>query len=68
MSNLGKKALIGLAVPLAKYLSKLATKTASSLLDQPKRKLSGQRAVRTIKWFTLFILNDDTDDIFKIKE
>ena len=49
IGNLGKKALIELAVPLAKNgLSKLVTK-ATSVLDKFERKISGKGAVRAGK-------------------
>ena len=69
MSILGKKALLGLLVPLAKdVLPKLATKATSSALDKFKKKINGARAVRAGKGFTSFISNEDMDDILKIEE
>ena len=66
-SNLSEKALIDLAVSLAKdVLPKLATKVALSLVDKFERKISGQEAVRIGKGFTLFISNEDMNDIIKI--
>ena len=42
MSNLGKKALLDLAAPLAKdVLLKLVTKTTQSVLDKFERKIIG---------------------------
>ena len=68
-SNLGKKALINLAIPLAENVaSKLATKATSAILDKFKRKITGKRMVRAGKWFTLFVSNKDMDDIIKIVE
>ena len=68
-SNLGKKALINLAIPLAEnVVSKLATKATSAILDKFKRKITGKRTVRAGKWFTLFVSNKDMDDIIKIVE
>ena len=68
IGNLGKKALIELAVPLAKNgLSKLVTK-ATSVLDKFERKISGKGAVRAGKGFTLFISNKDMVDIINIVE
>ena len=49
-------------------LHKLATKITSSILDKFERKRSGQGVVRTGKWFTLFISNEDIDDIITIVE
>ena len=61
--------MLDLTVLLAKdVLPKLATKTASSVLDKLERKISGKGAVRAEKGFTLFISNEDVDDIFKIVE
>ena len=68
-SNLGKKALINLAIPLAENVaSKLATKATSAILDKFKRKITGKRMVRAGKWFTLFVSNKDMDDIIEIVE
>ena len=67
MSNIGKKALINLAVPLAKdVLPKLATEATSSVLDKFERKIRVKGAVRAEKGFTLFISNENMDDIIKI--
>ena len=67
MSNLGKKALLDLAVYLAKdVLLELATKATSSVLDKFERKRSGWGAVRAWKGFTLFISNEDMSNIIKI--
>ena len=61
--------MLDLTVLLAKdVLPKLATKATSSVLDKPERKISGRGAVRAEKGFTLFISNEDMDDIFKIVE
>ena len=58
MSDLGRKALIYLTVPLAKdVLPKLATKAASFVKDQSERKISGREDVTAGKGFTLFISN-----------
>ena len=63
----GKKALIDLAVPLAiNILPKLATKAASSAIDDFDKKLCRREAVKTGKGFTLFISDEDMDDITKI--
>ena len=61
--------MLDLTVLLAKdVFPKLATKTTSSVLDKLERKISGKGAVRAEKGFTLFISNEDVDDIFKIVE
>ena len=49
-SNLDKKALLDLAVPLDEdVLPKLATKSTSSVLDKLKRKIIGQGDIRAGK-------------------
>ena len=64
---LGKKALRDLAVLLAKdLLLILAIKAASYVIYKFERKISEQGAVR--KGFTLFISNEDMDDVIKIVE
>ena len=58
------KALLDLAVPLVKdVLPKLAVKATSSLLDKFERTVSRKGVVRVEKWFTLFISNEDIDNI-----
>ena len=49
-------------------LSKLATKTSSSVLDQFDRKTSGKSIESAGKEFTLFISNEDIDDVIKIEK
>ena len=69
MSNLGKRALIDLAVLFAKDVSaKLATKATSTILYKFERKISRKCVVRAGKGFTLFISNEDIDDIIKTVE
>ena len=68
ISNLSKKALSNLAIPLAKNVPlNLATKATFSALDNFERKVSGQGAVRAGKGFTLFI-SKEMDDSIKIVE
>ena len=50
------------------FLSKLATKATSSVLDKFERKRSGKDVVRTRKGFSLFISNEDMDDIVESLE
>ena len=65
LGNLGKKALLELAVPLAKNgLPKLATKATLSILDKLERKISGEK--KAGKGFTLFISKEYINDIIKI--
>ena len=49
-------------------MPKLVTEAISSTLDKFERKISGRGAVRAWKWFNFIILNDDMDDINKIKK
>ena len=65
--NLGKKALIDLAIPLARdNLPRLVSNLTSNAINKVKKKISEKRAVRAGKRFTLFILNEDMNDIIKI--
>ena len=67
--DLGKKALLDIPVPLAKNVfPKLATKATLSILDKFERKVSGKEAVRAGKGFTLFISNENINDVSKIVE
>ena len=64
--NLGKKALLELAVPLAKCsLPKLATKAASYDIDKFESKISRRVPVRARNGFTS---NEDRDHITKIED
>ena len=47
-------------------MPKLANKAPSSILDKFERKISGQGAVRAGKVITLFISNEEMDNIIKI--
>ena len=65
--NLGRKVLLDFGVPLTKdVLPKLATKATSSAIVKLERKISRKDVVRASEWFTLFISNEDMDDIIKI--
>ena len=67
LANLRKKVVADLAIPLARdNLPKLISKLASSLVNKFERKISGTETVRAGKGFTLFILNEDMNAIFKI--
>ena len=67
IQHLGKKALLNFAVHLSKdVLPKLVTKTTSSAIDKFEWKINGRGAVRAEKVFTLFILDEDLDEIIKI--
>ena len=47
-------------------LPKLATKAISSAIGKLERKISGKGVIRAGKVFTLFISNEDMNDINKI--
>ena len=67
LSNLGKKTLINIPIPLTRdNLPGGESNLSSNAINQFKRKISGKGAVRAGKRFTLFILNEDIDDIIKI--
>ena len=57
--NLGKKALTNIAIPLAKE--------TSNVMNKFERKISEKGAVRKVKGFSLFIWNEDLNDIIKNK-
>ena len=67
LTNLGKKTLTNVAIPLARdNLPGLVSNLASNAINKFERKLSEKRAVRAAKGFTLFISNEDMTDIIKI--
>ena len=67
LGNLGKKALMNIAIPLARgNLPVLVSNLTSSAINKFDRKISGKGAVRAGKGFTLFISNEDINDIIKI--
>ena len=60
--------MLDLAIPLTKeVLFKLASKATSFVLDKFEKK-TGQGAARAGRGFTLFISDEDMDDIIKIVE
>ena len=62
-----KKALTNIAIPLARgNLLGLVSNLASNAINKFTRKISGKEAVRGGKGFTLFISNEDMNDIIKI--
>ena len=63
LGNLGKKALKNIAIPLARLVSNLT----SNAINKFERKISGKRAVRAEKGFTLLISNEDMNIIKIIK-
>ena len=63
----GKKALANIAIPLVRdNLPGLVSNLASNTIHKFERKINGKRAVRARKRFTLFISNDDMNNIIKI--
>ena len=67
LDNLGKKALIYIGVPLERNnLPGLVSNLTSNAINKFERKISGKRAVGAGKGFTLFISNEDMNDIIKI--
>ena len=67
LGNLVKKAITNLAIPLArKNLPGLASNLASNTINRFERKISWKGAVRAGEGFTLFISNEDVNDIVKI--
>ena len=65
--NLGKKVITDLAITLARNnLSGLVSNLASNAVKKFGRKISGRGSVRAGKGSTLFISNEDMNDIIKI--
>ena len=60
LSNLGKKALRNVAIPLARdNLPGLVSNLASNAANKFERKIIGKGAVKAGKGFTLFISRED---------
>ena len=69
LGDWGKKALTNIAIPLATdNLPELVCNLTSNAITKFERKITGKGVVRAGKGFTLFILNEDMNDIIKIKE
>ena len=67
LGNLGKKALIIIAIFLARdNLPVLVSNLTSDSINKFERKISGKGAVRERKVFSLFTSNEDMNDIIKI--
>ena len=65
--NLVKKALANIAIPSARdILPGLVSNLTLNAINQFEIKVSGKRAVRAGKRFTLFISNEDMNDVIKI--
>ena len=67
ISSCRKKTLTNVAIPLDRHnLLGLESNLTSSAINKFNRKIGETRAATTGKRFTLFILNEDMNDIFKI--
>ena len=67
LANLGKKALTNIAIPLAwDNLPGLVSNLTSNTINKFQRYISGKGGVRAGKGFTLFILNENMNDIIQI--
>ena len=67
LGNLVKQALSDLAIPLARdNLLGSVSNSASNTINKYERKIKRKGAARARKGFTLFILNEDMNDIIKI--
>ena len=67
LGNLGKKVTTDVAIALARdNLPELVSNLASNVINKIERKTNGKEAVRAGIGFTLFILNEDINDIIKI--
>ena len=64
LDNLGKKALTNIAISLARdNLPGFVSNLTSNAINKFEREINEKGAVRTGKGFTLFILNEDMNDI-----
>ena len=69
LGNLGKKIITYFAISLSRNnLAGLASNLASNKINNFERKISRKGAARARKGFTLFISNEDMNDIIKIKK
>ena len=60
LGNIGKKALIYVAIPFARdILPGLVNNIASNAINEFERKISEKGTVRAVRWLTLFISNKD---------
>ena len=67
LGKLGKKAPTNIVIALARdNLPGLVSNLTSSTINTFGRKISGKEVVRAGKGFTLFISNEDINDIIKI--
>ena len=73
IGKLAKKTLMNVAIlftkdALPKLVSNVASNSASNAINKFERETSGKGVVKAEKGFTLFISNEDIDDIWKIVE
>ena len=67
LGNLGKQALTNIAIPLARdHWLGLVRNLTRNAINKFERKTSGKGAVRAGKWFTLFISDEDINDLWKL--
>ena len=67
LGNLRKKKLTNIAIPLARNnVPRLVSNLTSSKINKFDSKISGKGAVRAGKRSTLFIANEDMNDILKL--
>ena len=67
ISELGKKVVTDLAIPFARdNLAGLVSSITSNTINKFEKEVNGKGNVRAVKGFTLFILNEDMNDIIKI--
>ena len=67
LENLGKKVITDLAIPLSRdNLSGLVCNLASHALSKFERKIREKGALKAVKGFTLFIVNENMRDLIKI--
>ena len=67
ISELGKKVVTDLAIPFARdNLAGLVSSITSNTMNKFEKEVNGKGDVRVVKGFTLFISNEDMNDIIKI--
>ena len=67
LGNLGKKAITNIAISLARgSLPGLVSNLTSNAINEFERKMIRKGAIRAEKGFTLFISNEDINEIIKI--
>ena len=65
--GLGKKVVTDLAIPFARdNLAGLVSSITSNTINKFEKEVNGKGNVRAVKGFTLFISNEDMNDIIKI--